>query len=84
MNINENNEIEEGFQTAEESLIHYELDMGRDVLVCQLSDVYVLAIEDRIEPFYACVEYVRNEFNLTVSQATRVAFYSLKKLEILQ
>tara|TARA_R110002020_G_scaffold412060_1_gene621634 strand:- start:305 stop:556 length:252 start_codon:yes stop_codon:yes gene_type:complete len=83
MNINENKEIEEGFQTAEESLIHYELDNGRDVLICQLSDVYILAEEDGINPFHACVEYVRKEFNLTVSQSTRVTFYSLKKLEII-
>lgn len=81
MNINENKEIERS--EPGDCLIGQQVDSGKDVLICQLSDVYILAEEDGINPFHACVEYVRKEFNLTVTQSTRVTFYSLKKLGII-
>ena len=91
MNINENKEIE----NSNQSLHDYIREHGHTVLLTSLGDTYTLIKEDILEHDEMRDEYVNQmafietidicctQYDLNLSDATRVTHYTLKKLEMI-
>tara|TARA_R110002012_G_scaffold6611_2_gene31518 strand:- start:7065 stop:7328 length:264 start_codon:yes stop_codon:yes gene_type:complete len=87
MNINENREIDNAlpyYADASDKLAHQMHNLDEALLkIKDVLDYKITTDGDTYNFYMTCVDYIRKEFKCTNTEATRIAWHSLKNLNLI-